>query len=132
MPNTAPKIRFGAFEASPRVRELRKYGVKVKLHGQRFQILLMLLERPGEVVTREEMRERLWPADTFVDFEHGLNTAIKKLRLALSDSAEEPHFIETVPRMGYRFVAQVNGAELESVTAQLESVPAPGPLAPHP
>jgi len=101
-------IRFGVFEVDLRSGELRRSGVKVKLQGQPFQVLLTLLERPGEPITREELRLRLWPADTFVDFEHSLNAAIKRLRDALGDSAEKPVFIETLPRRGYRFLAPVN------------------------
>ncbi len=100
-------VRFGAFEADLSAGELRKSGVRIKLHGQPFEVLAMLLERPGEVVTREELQGRLWPTDTFVDFDHGVNTAINRLREALGDSAESPRFIETVPRRGYRFVAPV-------------------------
>ena len=85
--------------------ELRKRGLKVRLQDQPFQILVMLLERPGELVTRQEIHRRLWPADTFVDFDHGLNNAINRLREALGDSAETPRFIETLPRKGYRFIA---------------------------
>lgn len=93
--------------------ELRKQGRRVKLQDQPFQILLVLLERPGEVVTREELRLRLWPGDTFVDFDHGLNNGINRLREALSDSADAPRFIETLPRRGYRFIADVNAGATE-------------------
>src|SRR2546426_1732644 len=96
-------VRFGAFELDLRARELRKQGVMIKLQEQPFQILAMLLEHPGLVVTREELRNKLWPADTFVDFDHGLNKAINKLREALGDSAENPRFIETLAKRGYRF-----------------------------
>src|SRR6516225_10564113 len=101
-------IRFGDFEADLQAGQLRKHGVRIKLQEQPFQILAMMLEKPGEVVTREELRQRLWPADTFVDFDHGLNNAINRLREALNDSADAPRFIETLPRRGYRFVADVN------------------------
>ncbi len=101
--------RFGVYEADPRSGELRKNGAKLKLQEQPFQVLLMLLERPGEVVTREDLRQRLWPADTFVDFDHSLNTAINKLRETLSDSANNPRFVETLARRGYRFIAPVQG-----------------------
>src|SRR3984893_75483 len=101
------KARFGVFEADLRAGELRKHGVKLKLQDQPFQILALLLERPGEVVTRDELQHKLWPADTFVDFDTGLNTAIKRLRDALGDSAESPRFVETLPRRGYRFIASV-------------------------
>lgn len=103
----ARAVRFGAFEVDLRSGELRRQGVKIKLQEQPFQVLVMLLEHPGEVVTREELRKRLWPEDTFVDFDHSLSTAINKIREALSDSAEGPRFVETVPRRGYRFIAPV-------------------------
>jgi TolB-like protein/Tfp pilus assembly protein PilF len=103
-------IRFGAFELDLRARELRKQGVKIKLQEQPFHILAMLLESPGEVVTREHLRSKLWPADTFVDFDHGLNKAINKLREALDDSADHPHFIETLARRGYKFRADLKGS----------------------
>jgi TolB-like protein/DNA-binding winged helix-turn-helix (wHTH) protein len=105
-----PTIRFGVFELDPRAGELRKKGMKIKLQGQPLEILAMLLQRPGEIVTRDELQKKLWPADTFVDFEQGLNNAMKRLRAALDDDAENPHFIETLPRRGYRFVGSMNGA----------------------
>ena len=111
MPDTRPSpkaIRFGVFEIDPRAGELRKQGAKVKLQEQPFHILEMLLRRPGEVVSREELRQEIWPADTFVDFEHGLYNAIKRLRDSLSDSAETPRFIETIPRRGYRFIGAID------------------------
>ncbi len=104
---TRQTVRFGDFEASLRSGELRRNGLKVKLRGQSFQVLALLLDSPGEMVTREELRQKLWQEDTFVDFEAGLNSAIKRLRDALCDSAEEPRFIETLPRRGYRFIASV-------------------------
>jgi len=97
-------VRFGLFEVDLRAGELRKNGVKIKLQEQPFRILVSLLRQPGEVVTREELRRELWPSDTFVDFDHSLNAAVKRLRDALDDSAENPRFIETLPRHGYRFV----------------------------
>jgi TolB-like protein/Tfp pilus assembly protein PilF len=100
-------IHFGVFEADLRAGELRRNGSKVKLQEQPFQILAMLLERPGEILTRDELRARLWSADTFVDFDHGLNSAIRRLRDALGDSAENPSFVETLGRRGYRFIAPV-------------------------
>jgi DNA-binding winged helix-turn-helix (wHTH) protein len=99
--------RFGSFEADLASRELRKQDRKVRLQEQPFAVLAFLLERAGTVVTREELRERLWPADTFVDFDHSLNTAVNKLREVLGDSATSPRFIETLARRGYRFVADV-------------------------
>lgn len=98
-------FRFGWFELHEATGELRKQGIRIKLHSQPFQVLVMLLERPSELVTREEMRRRLWGEDTFVDFDHGLNTAINKLREALGDSASRPRYVETVPGRGYRFIA---------------------------
>jgi Tol biopolymer transport system component/DNA-binding winged helix-turn-helix (wHTH) protein len=102
-------VSFGPFEVNLRAGELRRNGSKVRLQEQPFQVLAMLLERPGDIVTREELRNRLWPADTFVDFDHGLNAAVKRLRDALGDSAENPRFVETLARRGYRFVAPVVG-----------------------
>lgn len=104
------RTRFGAFEVDLRSGEVHKHGIRLKLQDQPFQILATLLERPGEVVTREELREKLWPADTFVDFDTGLNSAVKKLRDVLGDSADEPRYIETLPRRGYRFIADVEKA----------------------
>src|SRR6266849_11112016 len=106
----ARRMRFGVFETDLPSGELRKHGLKIRLQDQPFQILLMLLERPREVVTREELRQKLWSADTFVDFDVGLNTAVKKLRDALADSAESPRYVETLPRRGYRFIASVEDA----------------------
>jgi len=102
-------VRFGVFEVDLCAGELRKSGMRIKLHGQPLEVLGMLLQRPGEVIPREELRQKLWPTDTFVDFDHGVNTAINRLREALGDSAETPRFIETVPRRGYRFIGAVNG-----------------------
>jgi len=107
-------VRFGVFEVDLQAGELRKSGVKLKLTGQPFQVLTILLDHPGEVVTREELQKRLWP-DTFVDAEHNLNTAINKIREVLSDSAESPRFVETLPRRGYRFVAPVEGTQTTEV-----------------
>jgi cholera toxin transcriptional activator len=100
-------VRFGIYEANLAAGELRKNGAKVRLQEQPFQVLAVLLERPGEVVTREELRTRLWNAETFVDFDHSLNTAINKLRDALDDSAGNPRFVETLAKRGYRFIAPV-------------------------
>src|SRR5579863_8146809 len=102
-----PPIRFGIFEVDLQAGELRRRGLKVKLQQQPFQILAMLLECPGEVVTREEIQKRLWPTDTFVDFDRGLNRATNRLRESLGDEADSPRFIETLPRRGYRFIAPV-------------------------
>src|SRR5215471_15959302 len=104
-------VRFSVFELDVRACELRKAGVPVNVQGQPLQVLESLLERHGELVTREELRQRLWPGDTFVDFEHGLNAAVKRLRDVLGDSADTPQFIETVPRRGYRFICPVEPSE---------------------
>jgi DNA-binding winged helix-turn-helix (wHTH) protein len=105
--NPVNVVRFDAFEVHLRAAELYKAGRKIKLQVQPLHILAMLLEHPGEVLTREELRERLWPADTFVDFDHSLNTAVKKLRQALGDDRKKPRFIETLPKRGYRFIGTV-------------------------
>src|SRR5271163_4167031 len=101
------RLRFGVFEVDLRAGELHKHGLRVRLQEQPLQVLTMLLEHPGEVVTREELQKKLWPADTFVDFDHGLNKAINKIRDVLGDSAESPRFVETIARRGYRFLAEV-------------------------
>jgi len=105
------RLRFGVFEVDVRAGELRKHGLRVRLQEQPFQVLAMLLEHPGQVVTREELQKKLWPADTFVDFDHGLNKAVNKIREALGDSAESPRFVETIARRGYRFLAEVRAAD---------------------
>jgi len=120
------RLRFGVFELDLRAGELRKHGLRVRLQEQPIQLLAMLLEHPGEVVTREELQKKLWPADTFVDFNHGLNKAISKIRESLSDPAESPRFVETVARRGYRFLAEVK---------VVDTVPVRGPklaTQPHP
>jgi DNA-binding winged helix-turn-helix (wHTH) protein/tetratricopeptide (TPR) repeat protein len=119
-------VRFGLYEADLQQRVLIKSGLRVRLQDQPFQVLALLLERPGELVTREEIQQRIWPADTYVAFDDGLNTAIKKLRSALSDTADNPRFIETVPRRGYRFVAPATFSALAVATApvKLPDVPA--------
>jgi TolB-like protein/DNA-binding winged helix-turn-helix (wHTH) protein/Flp pilus assembly protein TadD len=109
------RLRFGVFEMDLRTGELRKHGMQVRLQKQPFQVLAMLLEHSGEVVTREELQKKLWPADTFVDFDHGLNKAINKIRDALGDSAENPRFVETVSRRGYRFLAEVKDVDAGTV-----------------
>jgi len=112
-------IRFGVFDFDLKTGELRKHGLLIKLQGQPVDVLAMLLEHPGEVVTREDLQKRLWPADVYVDFELSLNAAVKRLRAALGDSADTPRFVETLSRRGYRFVAPIS----------LISEP-PSPLAP--
>src|SRR3984893_917811 len=119
--NGSDRLRFGAYEADLHTGELWKHGTRVKLVGQPFEILAALGRRPGQLVTREELRSRLWPADTFVDFNHGLNAAVNKLRDVLCDSADTPKFIETLPRRGYRFVAPVEGATAQPTGEAVES-----------
>lgn len=101
-------LRFGEFELDQDAGELRRNGTRVSLPEQPFRLLTVLLERPGTIATRDELRARLWSADTFVDFEHGLNAAVKRLRDALGDSAEQPRYIETVPKRGYRLIASLD------------------------
>ena len=117
-PNPNRVFRFGLYELDGGTGELRKDGKsRPRLQGQPLDVLLELLDRPGELVTREELRQRLWPADTFVDYDHSLNTAVNKVREALSDSADNPRFIQTIPRRGYRFIAAIettgDGADSE-------------------
>jgi DNA-binding winged helix-turn-helix (wHTH) protein len=114
MASAAPlpsRLRFDDYELDLRTAELRKHGHKIRLAGRPLQILAMLLERPGEMVSREEIRKRLWDADTFVDFEHGMNSAIRKLRDALGESADCPRYVETLARRGYRFIGAVEAME---------------------
>ena len=108
------RVRAGLFEVDLGCCEIHKNGRRVPLQEQPFRVLAMLLERPGEVITREELQARLWPADTFVGFDEGINTAIRKLRVAFGDSADNPRFIETIPRRGYRFLAPVHDLVADS------------------
>ncbi len=124
-------IRFGQYEVDVASGELRKSGVKIRLQEQPFQVLVALLERPGEVVTREELQRRLWPADTFVDFDHSLNTAINKLRDALGDTANNARFIETLARRGYRFIAPVQSGNARVASAPLPAEPPPAEALPR-
>src|ERR1700724_1482874 len=122
-------VRFGIFEANLETGELRRNGARVKLQDQPFQLLALLLARPGETVTREELRAQLWSDDTFVDFDHSLNAAIRRLRDALGDSADNPRFVETLSRRGYRFVAPVQAQtteETEKEAQESASVASPG------
>ena len=120
-------VRFGVFEVDLQTAELRKQGVRIRLPGQSFQVLEALLLRPGELVTREELKQKLWPSDSFGDFEHGLNAAVNRVREALGDSSDNPRFVETLPRRGYRFIAPVEATEPETKKALPESVPARSP-----
>src|SRR5262245_40712871 len=115
-------VRFNGFEVDLRSRELRKAGARVRLQDQPFHILAMLLEHPGDIVTRDEIRDRLWPDGTFVDFEHSVNAAIKRLRAALGDTAESPRFVETLHRRGYRFVAPIDQAVSQAHTGAVAIV----------
>jgi len=119
-PTQNRRFRFGVYEADAATGELRKSGVRLRVQEQPFQVLLLLLERPGEVVTREEMRQKLWAEDTFVDFDHSLNSIVNRLREVLGDTANNPRFIETLARRGYRFLAPVECGEA-TVPAQAKT-----------
>ncbi len=121
-------FRFGAFEFNSQIGELLKHGLKIKLSGQPIEVLAMLLERPGQMVTREELQRRLWPHDTVVEFEHSINAAINRLREALGDSADEPRYVETLPRRGYRFIYPVKGAKEAVQPGQAPEAEAAPPL----
>ena len=126
-PSSVRSVRFGVFEVDIRAGELRKKGTKIRLQGQPYLLLITLVKQPGEIVTREELRSALWPQDTFVDFDHGLGTAVNKLREVLGDSAANPRFVETLPRRGYRFIAPVvvdNGSEESPVVSEVPPAPA--------
>ena len=125
-PQNSSVCRFGVFELDLRAAELRKNGVKLRLEDQPYQILLKLIEHPGEIGGREELRSTLWHEDTFVDFETGLNTAVKRLRETLGDSADNPSFVETLTRRGYRFIASVE----KPVGKDTGSCPRLGPMVP--
>src|SRR5262249_3413986 len=127
-PADSRKVHFDAFTVDLRAGEVQKRGIRLRVQDQPFRVLAFLLERPGDVVTREELRQRLWPADTFVDFDTGLNSAIKRLRDVLGDSADKPRYIETLPRRGYRFLGSlercVEGRGFESASlSQVEPTP---------
>src|SRR5258708_1523616 len=128
--NDATIVRFALFEADLRARELRRQGRRLRLQEQPFAVLAVLLERPGALVTREELRQRLWPADTFVDFDHSLNTAVNKLRDVLGDSATDPRLIQTLSRRGYRFVAAVEKQKPTPNEGPGTPVGSAGPAAP--
>jgi TolB-like protein len=120
----ARSLRFATFEFDVRSRELREGARRIRLQEQPFEILRTMLERPGDVVTRDEFRRRLWPDGTFVDFEHSLNAAVKRLRAALGDAAANPRFVETLPRLGYRFIAKLDvAAEHSYTTAPVQGRP---------
>ena len=123
------RMHFGPFELDAHAGELSKHGLKLKLQGHQIQILAMLLERPGELITREEIQQELWPSEseTFVDFEHGLNTAMRKLRQALGDEAGTPKYIETLPRRGYRFVGEIATGDIAQALAMDSTYTPPAP-----
>jgi len=125
-PPNSRVTRFGVFELDLSAGELRKSGVKLRLQGQPFQVLALLLERAGEVVTREELQQKLWPSDTFVDFDHSLNTAINKVREALGDSASSPRYVETLARRGYRFIAPVQNNSQNTAPSPVTPFQPPG------
>src|SRR5690242_20273010 len=133
MESTAPSaksFRFGLLEADATQGTLTRHGVRVQIQDQPFRVLVLLLERPGEIVSREELRQKLWPDGTFVDFDGSLNVILKKLRASIDDDSDNPRFIETVPRRGYRFIAPVTsiGAKQETVTPPDLPVKEAGPL----
>ena len=123
-------LSFGSFEVDVVSGELRRQGLKIRLQDQPFRLLVLLLERAGEVVTREEVREKLWPADTYVDFDHSLNTAARKVREALGDSAEAPRYVETLARRGYRFIVPVAPLPTVQVAHSADADVGLGPAAP--
>jgi DNA-binding winged helix-turn-helix (wHTH) protein len=123
-PSPARFFRFGAFLLDLRTRELRRNGVKTRVPDQSIQVLAMLLEHPGEVVTREEVHQRLWPNGTIVEFDHSINAAIKRLRQALQDSAEDPRYVETLPRIGYRFIVEVERSTVGDAVAPADETEA--------
>jgi DNA-binding winged helix-turn-helix (wHTH) protein len=124
-------VRFSVFEVDLDAGELRKNGARIRLQEQPFQVLAFLLERGGQVVTRDELRQKIWPADTFVDFDHSLNTAVNKIREALGDSASSPRFVETLARRGYRFIAPFNGAGTPSLMTLSPNVSSQSALHPY-
>ena len=126
-PQQPRRYRFGVFEADAATGELRRQGIRIKLNVQPFQVLLMLLERPGEVLTREQISRELWPEGTFVDYEHGVNSAVNRIREALGDRAKSPRFIETLARRGYRFLASVQ--RIAEDDDPVHAVPPPLPVA---
>src|SRR5579872_57522 len=119
-------VRFDRFELDLRAGELRKGGIRIRLQEQPLQVLQALLEKPGELVTCEELQKKIWPADTFVDFDHGLHAAVNRLRSALNDSAERPRYVETVSRRGYRFIGKVETSD-EHIAVQPQPIHLPTP-----
>src|ERR1700752_3451375 len=128
--NGSRTVRFGAFEADLHSGEVRKSGNRVKMQDQPFKVLQILLERPGDLVSREELQTRIWPEETYGDFDHAVNVAVGKLRTALGDNADNPSFIETVPRRGYRFVAGREGGRVEGLPPPPAEIVVPAPEVP--
>src|ERR1700678_1597295 len=124
------KIRFGVYELDRDAMELCKHGVTIRLQEQPLRVLAALVERPGEIVTREELQQQIWGKETFVDFEQSLNKAVNRLREALNDEAGQPKYVETVPRRGYRFIAPVTGLPMEQPAALQSPVPEAAPAKP--
>src|SRR5258707_7166 len=122
-PSSVRSVRFGVFEVDLRSGELRKKGIRIRLQGQPYVLLITLLKQPGKLVTRKELRSALWPEDTFVDFDHSLGTAVNKLREVLGDSAANPRFVETSPRRGYRFIAPVESISETEDTPPVSEAP---------
>ena len=129
---TAPHYRFGVFELDAERLELRRSGVRVRLNSQSFQLLLLLLEHPGKILTRDEIAQALWPEGTFVDFEHGVNSAINRIREALGDNASNPRFVETISRRGYRFIAPVEPIVPTTTSQQKQKTLSTAPEQPAP
>src|SRR5450755_152253 len=125
IPTRLGRIRFGVFEADLRAGELRKCGIRIKLQSQPFKLLTILLSRAGEIVTREELQQQIWGTETVVNFDHSLGTAVNKVREALSDSAENPHYVETLAKRGYRFIAPVQWLDPADSAVNLTAVALP-------
>src|SRR6202051_4030268 len=122
VPANVTRYRFGPYELDPEEGTLARNGIRVKLQDLPYRLLLMLVERPGEIITRDEVRQRLWPENTFVEFDNSLGVAIRKVRESLGDTADSPRYVETIPRRGYRFLAPVR-TELASTVEPIEAVP---------
>src|SRR5580704_16294701 len=124
-PRVADRLRFDGFELDVRAGELRRHGIRLRLRGQPLHVLEILLERAGDVVLREELQTRIWPADTFVDFDHSLHNAIARIREVLGDSAEKPRYIETLPRRGYRYIGPLEDIEIPEPASQPDEQASP-------
>ena len=127
-PGNSPLLRFGVFELDRQSGELRKHGQKIRLRPQAAKVLILLASRAGELVTRDELKQKIWGPDTFGDFEHGLNLCIRLIRGALNDDAETPRYVETVPRQGYRFIAPVEDVRQQKPVPSVEAATAPASM----